>query len=154
MSRNLKILVVTFSLVLNVTFVASYAWRKLEKAPNFAYEELELTDKHRARFDAGRRRFLRSIHEIGNRTTEMNVELIDLIAANRSDESTIEAKLAEIRSDMELMQQVVVKHLLEDKQILRREQREQFFEVLKSRIRAYGVPRPAWVPRDERTGGQ
>jgi Spy/CpxP family protein refolding chaperone len=154
MSPNLKMLAVIFSVVLNGTFVASYAWRKLQDRPRFAYEEVEITADQRARFDAGRTQFLRAVHKIGNQAIEMNVQLIDLIAADPADESAIQAKLAEIRSNVELMQQTVVKHLLEDKQILNPEQRKHFFDVLKARIRAHGAPRPAWVPGGERAREQ
>jgi Spy/CpxP family protein refolding chaperone len=154
MSRNLKMLAVIFSVVLNGAFVASYAWRKLQERPRFAYEEIELTAEQRARFDAGRTQFLRSVHKIGNRMIEMNVQLIDLIGADPADDSAIQAKLDEIQSNAESMHQVVVQHLLEDKQILSPEQRGHFFNALKARIRAHGAPRPAWIPRDEHTREQ
>jgi hypothetical protein len=151
MRRNLKTLAVIFSVVLNVTFAASYAWRRFHNQPRFAYEELDLTHEQRTRFEAGRVPFIQHVNRIGNAMIARNIELMDSIAAEPGDVKAIHAKLAEIRSNVQSMQDVVVKHLLEDKQILDAGQRKQFFDVLKARIRAQGAPGPAWIPRGART---
>jgi Spy/CpxP family protein refolding chaperone len=150
MSRNLKTLALLFSVVLNATLIASYTWPELY-GQRFAYEEVDLAAHQRARFEAGRNEFLRLVNRIGSGIIEKNVQLIDLIAADAADENAIQAQLAEIRSDVDSMQQAVVKHLMEDKRILDPGQQKQFFDVLKARIRAQGTPGPPWIPRQARS---
>lgn len=151
MRRNLKTLAIIFSVVLNLTFAASYTWRQFRTRPRFAYEELNLTDDQRARFEAGRARFLRQVDQINAAMAARNVEVMDLIAAESPDEKAIQARLAEVCSAFQTMQDVTLKHLLEDRLILQDGQRKRFFEILKSRIRSQYPPGPTWVPRGEGT---
>lgn len=150
MKHHIRTLGIIFSVALNVAFVGSYAYRMLTRRPTFAYEEMRLDDDQRARMISSRDRFIGTIDRVGNSIIGLHADLIDAIAADPPDRKAIEARLDEIRARQQSMQQVVVEHLLEDKGILRPDQRQQFFTVLKQRIRSQGMPGPPWLPRDRK----
>jgi Spy/CpxP family protein refolding chaperone len=148
MKTSTRTLGVIFSVGLNVAFVGSYTYQVLARRPVFAYEEMSLDSNQRARMTSSRDRFVRTIDGIGNNIVRLQTELVDAIATDPPDRKAIDRKLAEILAQQQSMQQVVVEHLLEDKNILRPDQREQFFALLKQRIRLQGMPAPPWLPRD------
>lgn len=150
MKRPIRSLAILFSVVLNVAFVASYAFRAVAPRQAFAYEELKLDADQRGRMMSSRDRFLANIDRIGNSIIALHAELIDAIAADPADRTAIDARLGEIRTQQQSMQKAVVDHLLEDKVILRPDQYEQFFSILKRRIRSQGMPGPPWLPRDRK----
>ena len=150
MKHQIRTLGIIFSVVLNVAFVASYAYRTFTRRATFAYEELRLDENQRSRMTSGRDRFIGAIDRIGDNIIRLHGDLIDAIAADPPDRNAIDGKLEEIRSQQQSMQQVVVAHLLEDKALLRSDQRQQFFAVLKQRIRSQGMPGPPWLPRDRK----
>jgi len=148
MNYHIGALGAIFSVALNIAFVGSYAHRTLTSRPAFAYEEIHLDDDQRARMISSRDRFLRAIDRIGKDIVGRHAELVDAIAADPPDGTVIQRRLDEIRSLQQSMQQVVVEHLLEDRGILRPDQRQQFFGLLKERIRSQSPPGPPWLPRD------
>jgi Spy/CpxP family protein refolding chaperone len=150
MKTSIRTLGIIFSVGLNVAFIGSYVYQMLTRRPTFAYEEVRLDSDQRTRMMAGRDRFIASIDAVGNRIIDLHVDLIDAIAADPPDRTAIQAKFDEIRMQQQSMQQVVVEHLLEDKSILRPDQRQQFFGALKQRIRSQGMPGPPWLPRDRK----
>jgi Spy/CpxP family protein refolding chaperone len=150
MTGQLKTLFVIFSVVLNLAFIGSYAWRTFQARPRFAYEGLGLSADQRVRFDAARDRFLHNVNQIGDGMIRKHLELIDLVAAEPADDAAIRAKLEEIRSGQRSMQQTVLGHLAESKQLLNPNQRKQFFAVLKERMRTQHAPGPAWLPSGAR----
>jgi len=150
MNRNLKTLAVIFSVALNVTFIVAHVVQDLRRRPRFVYEELDLSAGQRAQFEAERDRFLRTHGEFGNGMIQKHAELLDLLAADIVDDTTIQSKLDEIHANHRSLQQIVIQHLRKDREVLDPDQRRQFFSVLKERIKAQGAPGPAWVPRGER----
>ena len=140
MRPQVKTLAVIFSVVLNIAFLTAYAARKIADRPKYAYEEVSLSSEQHMRMVASRDRFLKTIDAIGSQIINANVRLIDLIAANPPDRQAIEEQVQKIGSLQQSMQQVVVAHLLEDKQILTAQQRVRFFEVIRSRIREQATP--------------
>jgi Spy/CpxP family protein refolding chaperone len=147
---NIKTLAVIFSVILNIAFVAGYVARIFSERPTFAYEELELSNDQRTRFEAARNRFLPILNENTDKIIRRHIELMDLIAAEPVDRQAIDSKFQEIRSVQRSMANSVVEHLLEDKQILQPDQQEKFFAVLKSRIQKQGAPGPPWLPEGAR----
>jgi Spy/CpxP family protein refolding chaperone len=150
--QSIKILAVIFSVALNIAFMAGYGIRKFSDRSKFAYEEVDLSKEQLAHMQDARDRFLRDLNEIGNDIIERQSETINLIAADSVDRRAIATKFEEIQLLQQSMHQRVVEHLLEHKQILTPEQRDKFFEVLKSRIRDQGAPGPPWIPADKRKG--
>jgi Spy/CpxP family protein refolding chaperone len=148
--NNIKTLAVIFSVILNIAFVAGYVARRFSERPTFAYEELDLSNDQRTRFEAARNRFLSILNENTDKVISRHIELMDLIAAEPADRQAIDLKFQEIRSIQRSMAHSVVEHLLEDKQILQPDQQEKFFAVLKSRIQKQGAPGPPWLPEGAR----
>ena len=146
MKQSIKILAIIFSIALNIAFVAGYGIRKLTDRPKFAYQELDLSKEQRTRIEGSRDRFLRDLNEIGSRIVGRQIELIDLIAADSIDRGAVETKSEQIRLLQQSMQQQVVEHLTEHKQIMTPAQRAKFFAILKSRIQEQGAPGPPWLP--------
>jgi Spy/CpxP family protein refolding chaperone len=150
MNRNLRTLALIFSVVLNVTFIAAHIFQNLSDRPRFAYEELDLSAEQQTQFEAGRHSFTQRLNRFVNGMIQKQAELMDLLAADPVDDAVIQAKLDEIHANHRSMQQIIVQHLLKDREILNPDQRRQFFSVLKDRIRTQGAPGPAWVPPDAR----
>jgi hypothetical protein len=150
MKSSIRTLAVIFSVGLNVAFVGSYVYQMLTRHPTFAYEEMRLDHDQQARMMSSRDRFIGDIDRVGNRIIDLHVGFIDAIAADPPDRTAIQAKLDEIRVQQQSMQQFGVEHQLEDKSVLRPDQRQQFFGTLKQRIRSQGMPGPPWLPRDRK----
>ena len=150
MKHYIRTLGLIFSVALNVAFVGSYAYRTLTKQTTFAYEEMRLNAAQRSRMVSSRDRFIRTIDQIGNNIIGLHIELIDAIAAEPADRSPIDANFEQIRSQQQSMQRAVVEHLMENKSILDPDQRNEFFTVLKQRIRSQSMPGPPWLPRDRK----
>ncbi|MFC1705631.1 Spy/CpxP family protein refolding chaperone [Planctomycetota bacterium] len=68
-------------------------------------------------------------------------ELIDLVAAEEPDRQAIEAKLEEIRAGQRQMQQLIVEHLMAEKQVLTDEQERELFRLLHERSACSGPGR-------------
>jgi Spy/CpxP family protein refolding chaperone len=148
--QSIKTLAVIFSVALNIAFLAGYGVRKLIDRPRYAYEELDLSKDQRSRLEGSRDRFLSALSEIGDRMVSRHIELVDLIAAGPVDRQAIDRKFDEIHSLQKSMQQQVVEHLLEQKQIMTPAQRAKFFAVLKARIREQGASGPPWLSKGAR----
>ena len=97
MKHYIRTLGLIFSVALNVAFVGSYAYRTLTKQTTFAYEEMRLNAVQRAGMASSRDRFIRTIDQIGNNIIGLHMELIDAIASEPADRSTIDAKFEQIR---------------------------------------------------------
>jgi len=72
---------------------------------------------------------------------EMNrrrAEFIDLIAAEQPDRQAIAAKQEEIRTGQRRMQQLVVAHLLAEKEVLTAEQQKELFDMIRQRSGCMG----------------
>jgi Spy/CpxP family protein refolding chaperone len=148
--QRIKILAIIFSVALNVAFFTGYGVRILKDRPQYAYEELDLSKDQRSRLDGSRDRFLRALNEIYDKMDSRHIELVDLIAADPVDRRAIDKKFEEIHSLQKSMQQQVVGHLTELKQIMTPSQQTRFFAVLKARILGQGAPGPPWLPGEAR----
>jgi Spy/CpxP family protein refolding chaperone len=153
MKHYLRTLALIFSVALNLAFVGSYAYRTLTKRPAYVYEEIRLDAAQRARMISSRNQFLATMNPISNRIIELQVKLIDGIAAEPADRSAIDATLAQISSEQQSMQRTVIAHVMEDKNILDPSQRKQYFDLLKQRIRSQSLPQPPWLPHDRNLPG-
>jgi len=150
MKRPLWMIILATSLILNLSFLAGYAYQKFSAGPEFIEDSLNLTPEQRARVVELRDRFLQQAGRTGGQMGELHGRLIDAIAAEPHDPSAVEAAFDQIRRCQREMQQLVADHLLSEKRILTPEQRAAFFSGLKGRMRsqAHG---PRWMSR-ERNG--
>ena len=147
MKNYIRTLGLIFSVVLNIAFAGSYAYRALASRPAFVYEEMRLSDEQRARMISTRDPFIGRVDGIREEILELQVALMDAIAADPPDQARIPIILDEIHKQQRAIQRAVVEHLLEDKSILRPDQRQQFFALLKERIRSQMAP---WSLRERK----
>jgi len=144
MKRPLWIIVLASSLILNLSFLAGYAYQRFSGGPEFVEDGLNLTPGQRARVVELRDRFLLQAGRTGEQMGELHGRLIDAIAEAPHDPAAVEAALDRIRQRQREMQQLVADHLLSEKQVFTSEQRAAFFSELKERMRsqAHG---PRWL---------
>jgi Spy/CpxP family protein refolding chaperone len=150
MKRPLWIIILATSVILNLSFLAGYAYQKFSAGPEFVEDGLNLTPERQARVIELRDRFLQQAGRTGGQMGELHGRLIDAIAAEPHDPAAVEAAFDQIRQCQREMQQLVADHLLSEKRILTPEQRAAFFSELKERMRsqAHG---PRWLSQ-ERNG--
>jgi len=148
-------LLVILSVALNIAFIGvwivhavrthwlvsessdSEVWCPLHRKLNVTDEQWQRIEPHIAEF----RRRAQVIHAEMNRS---RAELIDLIASDEPDRQAITAKEEKIRAGQQRMQQLVVDHLLAEKQVLTAEQQKKFFELILDDPRGSGGCTGRW----------
>ena len=143
MKVNLKALIFTFSLILNVVFIGIFAAHtipifnrdktadELMKPPFF---QLDLTAEQLARFKSDKDKFIRELHEMGQAVGKKQIELVDLLAVSTPDERAIKMKQEEIQHLQTATQERVIVHWIQESSLLNPEQRARFFQLVKERI--------------------
>ncbi len=158
MKKNLKILVITFSVVLNIVFIGSYFHHRAGLLPraghqaNHAhplYKELNLDRGQLDRFGPLRDSFHAFVNEQGRKIKARQLDLVDLLTKEKPERRAIDAKQEEIRVLQQQMQVKVIDHLLEESRIFTPEQRQKFFALIKGRIDDSDGPRPRWMPQKQ-----
>jgi len=156
MKKNIKMLAIIFSVVLNIVFSASYFYRQADRRYFRAhqtghhrplYEELDLTRTQRNRFASARDSFHAFILAQGRKIKGKQLELIDLLDNPDPDRRAIDTRQKEIQALQQQMQDKVIAHLLEESGMLRPEQRQKFFALIKERIEKSRSRRPRWMPQ-------
>ena len=84
--------------------------------------------------------FQASAGELWRYIGKLRSEVIELIASEEPDLATIRAKQDEILANKRKMQQLVVSHLLTEKETLTADQQKQLFEMLRNRTGCPGPP--------------
>lgn len=163
MSARMKTLGVVFSLTLNLAFLGAFAYHRFVRAESHArnpiapvpvYEQLDLTPQQRHAFVARREELRRQIGRLGGEFARLQGELIDLVAAPTSDRDAIDTKQEEIRLIQASVQSEVIEHLLAEAALLRPEQRQRFFALVKERIATTGGPAPLSLRPGALPGGR
>ncbi|NOY12250.1 MAG: periplasmic heavy metal sensor [Deltaproteobacteria bacterium] len=158
MKKNLKILAIIFSVVLNIVFTGSYFYHGSGLLPLVGrqanhdhplYEELDLGRDQLDRFEPLRDSFHAFVNEQGRKIKAKQLELVGLLAKEKPDRRAIDAKQEEIQVLQRQMQAKVIDHLLEESRIFTPEQRQKFFALIKGRIEKSDGPRPRWMPRTQ-----
>ena len=155
MRRNLKTLLVIFSVILNVGFIGTYAVYKLSPSSSKEVQqgdlgkpvflELDLSADQLARCEAERDNFHARLQESGQEIKEKQVELIDLLAMSDPHQQAIEAKQREIQDVQTTVQERVIVHFLRESALLNPEQRARFFDLIKERIEMDSLSCLPWV---------
>jgi Spy/CpxP family protein refolding chaperone len=135
------------SLAFNVGFGATYGVRTYSPAPAsdaktdgdlsprlMIYDELELSEAQREELEQINRDLLEQINAIRKQMFEARRALADLIIADETDQDAIERHLDEMSDIQRRMQQLVVEHLLLERQLLGPEQRARFDDMIQRRI--------------------
>jgi len=161
MIKNLRTLLFTFSIVLNLVFVGAYAAHKLsplsgkdvrgEDLGKPVFLELNLSADQLTRFTAERDSFHARLQELGQQTKEKQVELIDLLAMSEASQQAIEAKQKEIQDLQTSVEERVIVHLQQESALLDPEQRVRFFDLIRERIETGSALYLPWMK--PRAGG-
>ena len=156
MKKNIKLLAIIFSVVLNIVFIGlcfyhqSHLFYLKDRSANpnhLLYEELDLTRAQRDRFASARGSFHAFIRAQGRKIKISRLDLIDLLDSPNPDRSAIDAKQHEIQTLQQQMQIQVIDHLLAESGMLRPEQRQKFFALIKGRIEKSRSLHPRWMPQ-------
>ncbi len=156
MRKNLIILAIIFSVVLNIGFIGTYCLQKSGLHPlrlvhinhkRFLYEELNLSPEQLVEFEPSRDRFHTYFDLQSRKIQAGQVELIGLLAENPPDRKAIDARHEEIQALQQQMQTRVIDHFLEESRILMPEQRKKFFALIKGRIEKNSGFCPGWMQR-------
>jgi Spy/CpxP family protein refolding chaperone len=156
MTKNIKILTIIFSVVLNIVFIGSYFYTRLSPLAltshqanhsRFLYEKLNFDHHQLNRLKPLRNSFHAFVYEQGRKIKVMRLELISLISEKKPDGQAIEAKQKAIQALQRQMQAKVIDHLLEEGGILTPAQRQKFFGLIKDRIEKSSGARPLWMSK-------
>ena len=132
------------SLGLNLAFVGvwgAHAWP--ETVPTGPSEEsgvwcplhraLKVSPQQWSEIEPRLKEFQASVGVLCNQIDVLRSEVIELIAADRPDRNAIQRKQEEILASKRQIQQLVVEHLLAEREVLTSEQVEQLFTMLRNR---------------------
>lgn len=146
MWKKVKPLLILLSVMLNVAFVIIWtahvvpAHVRMWRGP--AHEEgiwcplhrrLAVTEAQWRKLEPSLVKFRESVRAERDKLNRIRGELIDLLASPAPAAKDIRAKQEEILARQKQMQQLVIERLLKEKQLLKPEQQEQLFQMLRSR---------------------
>jgi len=110
------------------------------------HRRLSVTDEQWQRIEPRIAEFRRRSQAICAETNRLRTELIDLIASDEPDQDAIAAKQEEIRAGQQRMQELVVEHLLAEKELLTAEQQKELFDLIRQRSACHGPGRMMGLP--------
>ena len=145
MKFQFKTLLVLLSVALNVAFVGGWVARAIQAKhekkvvpsiegthagmPVF-YEQVGVTAQQWQQFHPQLETFRASALAVFERINGRRQELLALLAAPQADRAAIAEKQKEIRAAQTEMQNLVVAHVLEERESLTPAQRQKYFELL------------------------
>ena len=109
-------------------------------------ERLNLTVEQETQMQAAKDKLLLQVEEVRRELTTERETLAELLAAADPDRAAIVLQLNRIAGFQQELQQQVVEHLLEEKELLGPDQREAFNEIIRRRVCPYGGRGPESVP--------
>lgn len=143
------------SLAFNAGFGATYGVRTYKRYCRAAgagtcladlARQLDLTAEQRAQMEAEQQRLLAQIDAVRRELTAERERLADLLAASEPDREAIAQQLDRLAAIQRRIQQAVVDHLLEQKSLLRPEQRQGYGDLLRTCVCPRGGRGPESVP--------
>lgn len=156
--NRLRTPLLIFSLGLNIAFIAFWAVRMVGgltspstdvTTPRNHNMTDTLRDIHRElgvnpeQMETLRSQFILFRSEIQKTRDEiekLHPQMMDLLTAPEVDKDAVRAKREEIFAAQKKMQELVIDHILAEREILTPEQRERFFKMLRSRCLSGGGP--------------
>jgi Spy/CpxP family protein refolding chaperone len=155
MKENLKILVIAFSIILNLVFIGTTAFHRLSshaatgRMPEgncpFLYQKLNLSSEQLARIEPVRDMFHERLGNLGGEIKAKQLELIDLLAARQLDRKAVDAVQERITQLQKKTQDTIISHIVEETGIFSPEQRESFFGLIRERIIQSSESCPPWM---------
>ena len=157
MWKKVAPLLIVLSVALNVAFISVWAVRAARAHwPTDAagdsemwcplHRRLNVTDEQWRRMEPRIAEFRTRTQTICAEMNRLRTELIDLIASDNPDRQAIAAKQGKIRAGQERMQQLVVEHLLAQKNVLTAEQQKELFDLIRQRSACHGPGRMMGLP--------
>lgn len=162
MWKRMAPLLIVLSVAMNVAFVGVWAVHTgrvqqiFDRSDNRQmwcplHRRLDVADEQWRRIEPLLTDFQNRAQTICARMNRLRTELIDLIAVNDPDRQAIAAKQEEIRAGQQEMQQLVVEHLLAEKEMLTPQQQRALFDTIRKHsscaghssmigVRPFGIP--------------
>jgi Spy/CpxP family protein refolding chaperone len=141
------IVILVFSVALNTAFGAMWAIHRLpahlgcigRKGDSHAkscvscplHRKLGTSEKQWQEIEPRLVEFKTSSQAVCRKTNQLREELIDLIAAPQTDFEAIRAKQDEILAGQRRMQELLISHLLAEKEMLTPQQQESLFDMIR-----------------------
>ena len=97
------------------------------------HRRLNVTDEQWQRLEPRFEQFRRDSEALCREVTRRRGALIDLVASPQSDRQAIAAKQEEILAGQHRIQQLVIDHLLAEKEVLTPHQQQELFDLLRRR---------------------
>jgi Spy/CpxP family protein refolding chaperone len=145
MWKKIVLLLIVLSVTLNVAFVGFWAARLIRSAwmvDGFGgddeiacplHRRLGTTPEQWERIEPVVTAFRNESQAVCREVTRVRLELLDLLAMPEPDMPKIMAKQDEILAGQRCMQELVIKHILTEKELLTPEQRRKLFDLLRQR---------------------
>ena len=158
MWKKIAPMLIVLSVALNVAFIGVWAFQTVRSRWPAGYIEdhgkiwcplhrhLNVTDEQWHRIEPRMKEFLRNSQDLCKDINRLRGEMIDLIAAAEPDRQAIAAKQEQIRAGQQRMQQLVIEHLLAEKQVLTAEQQKELFDMIRRRSTCAGPGRMMSLP--------
>lgn len=142
MKSQTKTLLVLLSVTLNVAFGIGWSVRALrgsagpEMSPADARtasleKQLGLSAEQGRQIESTREAFRQSARSIAGEMNRHRQELLELLAAPEPDRESLRAKQHDIQSGQRQMQELVLEHILAEKQALLPAQQQKYFALLR-----------------------
>ena len=153
MWKKIGPLLIVLSVALNVAFIGVWAVRAVGRRRSVEpvdgggkvwcplHRRLNVTDEQRRQIEPRLAAFRRDSQSRGHEIGRLRGEMIDLIAADEPDRQAIASKQEEMRDEQRQMQQLVIEHLLAEKEVLTAEQEKELFDMLRRRSACAGPGR-------------
>jgi Spy/CpxP family protein refolding chaperone len=130
------------SIALNAFFVGAYManWFSVlpgsarSRMPDMPYKALGLSGQQRSAFEAERDHFHGQLAKAHQTMQSKQAELIVLLSMEKPDRASLISKQLEILSLQDKLQNEVISHIIDVSKLLRRDQREKFFTLLKKHM--------------------
>lgn len=157
MWKKIAPLLIVLSVALNIAFISVWAvhaarahWPTKGNGDGEIWcplhRRLNMTDEQWQRIEPRISEFRIRSQNICAEMNRLRTELIDLIASNNPDRDAIAAKQEAIHAGQQRMQELVVEHLLAEKELLTTEQQKKLFNLIRQRSACRGPGRMMGLP--------
>lgn len=145
MGKKIIILLIVLSVVLNAAFIGFWAVRSLRahldnntirgdtEVSCLLHQRLGTNQEQWRRIEPVVTAFRKESQAVCQNVTRARSELLDLLATPEPDIQEIAGKQEEILTGQRLMQELVIKHILAEKELLTPEQCKELFNLLRQR---------------------
>jgi Spy/CpxP family protein refolding chaperone len=160
MWKKISPLLIILSAAMNVAFISAWITYDAKTSPIedearceatrcSLHRYLKVTDEQWQRIEPRIAEFRRCAQTLCADIHRYHRELIDLIAAGAPDRQAIDAKQKDICAGQERMQQLVIEHLLAEKEVLTAEQEKELFDMFRQQCACGGLGRMMGLPGGE-----